>query len=155
MNITQMVPLSLLCLLSLASCDRAPAPSSAKSAAAGDPIMQDVKEAEYEVRLTAANKRIEELERKVGALEATPEALDLDLLTQRVQALEVKAMAGAPISTGPLAEPTRAAELVPRDGREARRAPTVMPRLKLPDLERRSRVASPSEAQNFSRKPEG
>ena len=46
---------------------------------------------EADIRIAAANKRIDELERQVGALQATPEKLDLDLLTRRVETLEAKA----------------------------------------------------------------
>lgn len=48
------------------------------------------------VRLKAAEARIVELERRVGALEATPEKVDLQLLTQRLEQLEAKVYAGSP-----------------------------------------------------------
>lgn len=48
------------------------------------------------VRLKAAETRIVELERKVGALEATPQAIENQLLTQRLEQLEAKVYAGTP-----------------------------------------------------------
>jgi uncharacterized coiled-coil protein SlyX len=48
------------------------------------------------IRLKAAEARIEQLERQVGARQATPEKLDLQLLTQRLEALEARVYAGTP-----------------------------------------------------------
>jgi uncharacterized coiled-coil protein SlyX len=119
--------------------------------------VQDIKQAEYEVRLAAANKRIDELERKVGALEVTPEKLDLDLLTQRVTALEVNAgdaVVQVPM-IAPAAAKVRSGGNAPRAGGEAGRRPAGVPKLNLPDLENRPRPATPSEVKAFSSKPNG
>lgn len=118
--------------------------------------MQDLERLEARVRIAAANKRIDELERKVGELEDTPEKLELDLLTNRVTALEVKA--GGPLlasETPPLKEDF---SLLPPTGtspkqRKSLRQPAkrVSP-LNLPDLENRSRLATSAEANAFSMK---
>lgn len=84
---------SLSCLTLMAGCDQMSAPTSKPPAekAAEDPLKADVERMEAGIRIAAANKRIDELERQVGALQATPEKLDLSLLTDRVAALEAKA----------------------------------------------------------------
>lgn len=104
------------------------------------------------VRLAAANRRIDELERKVGALEATPEKLDLDLLAQRVTALEVNAISKPALAFRgvPAADVTRSDNVLSQTGNEARRAPASRSKLTLPELESRPRLASPAEAQAFS-----
>ena len=85
---------SLVCLILVAGCDRASSPTPttnpAAAKAAEDPIKADVDRMEAGIRIAAANKRIDELEQQVGALQATPEKLDLELLTNRVEALEAK-----------------------------------------------------------------
>lgn len=83
--------LSLACLTLMAGCDQPPSSPVAKAKATQDPIAADVDRMEADIRIAAANKRIDELERQVGALQATPEKLDLDLLTRRVETLEAKA----------------------------------------------------------------
>jgi predicted small lipoprotein YifL len=149
-------PLALACLLSLMGCNRDPAVQSTKTASADHPVTQDIKQIEYGVQLAAANKRIDELERKVGALENTPERLDLDLLTQRVTVLEVKSSdAKAPVGT--IARATGKAQSVsgaPRASGGVPRAQTTEPKLNLPDLEKGARPATPSEAKTFSSKPQ-
>jgi hypothetical protein len=140
-------------LLSLGACDRQPAFPAPNTTPASNPVEQEVKLEEYDVRLAAAYKRINELERQVGALESTPEKIDLDLLTQRVAALEVKsagdeAMSSQPSSTSqpPAAKAAQAITGTPR----ARRSPIVHSKLSLPDLEKPSRLATPAEAKAFS-----
>ena len=81
----------MACLTLMAGCDQPPSSTVVKAKATQDPIAADVDRMEADIRIAAANKRIDELERQVGALQATPEKLDLDLLTRRVETLEAKA----------------------------------------------------------------
>lgn len=152
MRTTLIAPLILACLLSLGACNRNPASNSGKSVSANDPVAQEIKQIEYGVRLAAANKRIDELERKVGALETTPEKLDLDLLTQRVTTLEVKSTGGEALAlqVGPAdnaSQPVRGTRL---ENGEVRRPFAVSSKLNLPELENRPRMATPAEAKAFS-----
>jgi len=151
MRTTPIAPLILACLVSLGACNRDPA-TPAKIASADDPVSQDIKQIEYGVKLAAANKRIDELERKVGALEATPEKLDLDLLTQRITTLEVKSVGGeAPITNiTPAAITPQPVDGTQRKSSEVRRSSAISPKLTLPELENRPRLASPAEAKAFS-----
>ncbi|MEG8016788.1 hypothetical protein [Sphingomonas sp. LR55] len=151
------VLLTLAFGLSLGACDGKPAPQAANSATAEDPVAQDVKQIEYGVRLAAANKRIDELERKVGELENTPEKLDLDLLNQRIAVLEANAAEGSTPSPAVasdagkdrlLASPRRVSSEIPR-------TQTKAPKLTLPELETRSRPATPAEVKAFSAGPRG
>ena len=130
-------------------------PSKPKSASVGDPVAQDIKQIEYGVRLSAANKRIEELERKVGALENTPEKLDLDLLTQRVTAIEIKSNdALAPVFTIPqVTGKAQSLGSAPSASGEVPQARIRWPKLNLPDLEKGARPATSSEAKAFSSRP--
>lgn len=82
---------SLACLILVAGCDQPLTPKPAATKVTRDPITADVNRLEAGIRIAAANKRIDELERQVGALQATPEKLDLELLTNRVEALEARA----------------------------------------------------------------
>lgn len=102
------------------------------------------------IRIAAANKRIDELERKVSALEATPEKIELDLLTQRVTALEVKALTGQATEPQGAPDPRTPSSDTLRSGTGARRAPTGNPKLTLPELDNRPRQATPAEAKAFS-----
>ncbi|MBD8621124.1 hypothetical protein IFT67_19630 [Sphingomonas sp. CFBP 13728] len=79
----------------MTGCDQTSSPPSAKAKAAQDPIAIDIDQIEARVRIAAAIKRIDELERQVSELQATPEKLDLDLLTRRVAALEAMGSGGA------------------------------------------------------------
>ena len=81
---------ALGCLILVSGCDRTSSPTPANATVAQDPIAADVDRMQADIRIAAANKRIDELERQVGALQATPDKLDLDLLTRRVEALEAK-----------------------------------------------------------------
>lgn len=136
--------LSFVCLVSLVACDRHRDPPAAKRSPSENPIVRETSQFETGVRLAAANKRIDELELKVHALEATPEKLDLDLLTQRVTALEVKA-SGAAAAFSEMASgnsATQSPSSAARGASEARRAPSGPSRLSLPDLENRPRVGT-------------
>ena len=154
MRIILTAPLTLACLLSLEACDRRSVPPSVKREPDTSLMAQDIEQIEYGVRLAAANKRIDELERKVSALENTPEQLDLDLLTQRVTALETKssdAMAPVPI-IAPVPGQAQVG-IAPRASREIPRARIRAPKLSLPDLEKRARPATPSDTKALSSKP--
>lgn len=150
------MPLMFAILIMVQGCDRVPKSPSTVKAAGQNPLVRDVDQIESEVRLAAANKRIEELERKVDALEATPGKLDLDLLTQRVTALEVKANdagALAPQAALPKEKPGASrstGKAAARSDIDARRTPASTSTFKLPDLETRVRPATPAEAKAFS-----
>ena len=144
--------LPLVALLSLGACERQPASSVVKAASAPNPIEQDVRQMQYDIRLAAADKRIEELERQVGALQATPEKLDLNLLTQRVVELEAKASGAVsvPSPSAPATAAPRSNGSEKRTSNDIRKTPPAPSRLSLPSLERRPQVATPAEAKAFS-----
>lgn len=144
------VALSFAVLVSAGACDRIQKVPESKNASAVDPVAADIDRMEAEVRIAAANKRIDELERKVGALEATPEKIDLELLTQRVTALEVKSGSDQATEAQVAPAPRTPSSDTPRSETGVRRAPTKNPKLTLPDLENRPRQATPAEAKAFS-----
>lgn len=91
-----------------------------------------------------ANKRIDELERKVDALEARLERGDLALLTLRVTTHEVKSAGDGATASG---RPRQRRLLNPpavRRERE-RRSPVVNAKLTLPELENRPHLATSAE----------
>lgn len=95
-----------------------PAAASAE-AAANAAIEQDVANIQTNVVRTSETQRLDELERRVGELENKPEKLDLELLSSRVQALEVKAgadglAATTPSVPGPSPTPTPTRKPAPR-----------------------------------------
>ncbi|WP_156362447.1 hypothetical protein [Sphingomonas sp. Leaf208] len=137
---------------SLGACDRNPKASASKNAAAVDPVAVDLDRMEAGIRMAAANKRIDDLERKVGALEATPETINLDLLTQRVTALEVKSAGAEAVASQavPVAKADQAVSGTPRPGSEPRRSPAGKVKLTLPELENHPRLATPAETKAFS-----
>lgn len=137
---------------SLGACDWNSAPQAAKRASPEDPVTQDIKQIEYGVRLAAANKRIDELTRKVGELETIPEKLDLDLLTQRVTRLEVNSVDGE-ASASKIKPAENVSQPVGGTRRESgmvRRPSATSPRLSLPELENRPLLASPAETKAFA-----
>ncbi|WP_165911549.1 hypothetical protein [Sphingomonas sp. PP-CC-3A-396] len=142
--------LSFAILTSLGACDRDPKAPPSENGVVKDPVAGDVDRMEAEIRIAAANKRIDELERKVGALEATPEKIDLELLTQRVTALEVKSVSDQATQPQVAPAPRTPASDALRSETGVRRAPTKSPKLTLPELENRPRQASPAEAKAFS-----
>lgn len=144
--------LSFAISTSLGACDRIPKAAALKNTAAEDPLAGDLDRMEAGIRIAAANKRIDELERKVRAFEATPDKIDLELLTQRVTALEVKSVGDeTPASQGgPATKTAQPMSSPPRTGTEARQSPVVKPKLTLPELENRPRLAMPAEAKSFS-----
>lgn len=150
--------LLLASVLSLAACDQAPKPADVKATSDQDAVAQDLARLDAGVRIAAADKRIDELERQVGELQSTPEKLDLELLTNRVTALEVQASSAA----------SQASEVPPKDGlKDASTAPRTPskdpqeseyarqpakrpPKLTLPELENHPRLATPREAKAFT-----
>ena len=143
----------LACLMFLIGCDQRQTQPAVKAATHEDPLVQDIKQMEYGVRLSAATKRIDELQRKVAALEATPEKIDLELLAQRVTALEVKSVGDeATVSQAtPALRAPQPMSATPRTGSKARRSPIGNSKLTLPELENRARLATSAEAKAFSR----
>jgi hypothetical protein len=147
--------LSLTVLVAVAACNPVPKSSSAKKVSDQDPIVQNLDEFEGTVRIAAANKRIDELEKKVGELEATPDKLDLDLLNQRVTALEVKKnetsalLPEMPSPNGNTIGPRPTASAA-RQTSNTQKIPMRSSTFKLPDLEHKPRLATPVETEAFS-----
>lgn len=148
------VPLVFAILILVQACDQVPKSPATKNSSDQNLLAKDVDQLESGVRLAAANKRIDELERKVDELEATPEKLDLDLLSQRVTALEVKAndtisiVPQTPLAKEKPATP-QSTERAARSDANARQTPASASTFKLPDLENRARPATPAEAKAF------
>ncbi|MEG3167856.1 hypothetical protein U1737_06545 [Sphingomonas sp. LB3N6] len=137
---------SLACLILVAGCDRASSPTPDKPKAAQDQIDADIDRIQTDIRIAAANKRIDELTRQVGALQSTPDKLDLELLTSRVEALEAKIYGAASSpdmpaekSTSDSGQPSRSVSR-PSDTRQTK--PQKPSKLSLPELENRTRVAT-------------
>jgi uncharacterized coiled-coil protein SlyX len=147
--------LSFACLVFMTGCDRSSLHAAVTNDAAQDAVTEDVNRMEAEVRIAAANKRIDELERQVGELQSNPEKLDLEVLTSRVAALEASQSGVAadrevllpkamPVSPAVPASPSRA-----NGGRQT--TPKQSSSLHLPELEPRSRLATPDESKSFAR----
>ncbi|MES3045258.1 hypothetical protein [Sphingomonas faeni] len=140
----------LACLILVAGCDRISSPTPDKAKAAQDPIEADIDRIQADIRIAAANKRIDVLTRQVGVLEATPDKLDLELLTSRVEALEAKIYGAASSpdmpaekSTSDRGQPSRSVSR-PSDTHQTKTEKTS--KLSLPELENRTRVTSPDRA---------
>jgi hypothetical protein len=149
-----LLPLVLLILVE--GCDRLPTSGVAKTSANQEPLVRDVERLESDVRIAAANKRIDELERKLGELEATPEKLDLDLLTSRVTALELNAGGAASTPATPLVKESPGASHIsggePERAGDARKTSKRSSTLNLPELESRPRLVTPGEARDLAPK---
>ncbi len=131
---------SLSWLILMAGCDQTSAPAPTAAKAVQDPLKADLEQMEAGIRIAAANKRIDELERKVGALQATPEKLDLSLLTDRVATLEAKAGGDASSPGKPSGQTTSGVGQSPQSGLLAdspRQVQRQTPKLSLPELETR------------------
>lgn len=142
---------SLMCLITMTACDRSPSPIPATAKAVQDPIAADVEHMTAEIRIASANKRIDELERQVGALQATPIKLDLDLLTSRLEALEAKQNGDAPTSEKIVSDNYKIDRPISRSndvGKEKLQKPS---KLILPELESKPRLATTDEKRLFDR----
>jgi TolA-binding protein len=146
--------LPFVCLIVLAGCD--PAPTANTKSPAQKSIEADIGQVEEDVRLAAANKRIDELERQVAELQATPEKLDLQMLSKRVDLLEA-------VTQGSAAGQTRADTTDLSDAKPNAKPPSqssgatptaprrsANPLLQTPDTQ--TRLATPEEAKAFLRK---
>lgn len=144
----------LASVISLAACNAAPKPAEVKGKPDRDAVAEDLARLDAGVRIAAANKRIDELERQVGELQSTPEKLDLELLTNRVTALEVQASSAASqASVAPPKDAPAAARTTSRDAQQseyARQSARRTQKLTLPELESRPRLATPAEVKAFT-----
>jgi hypothetical protein len=95
-------------LLALCGCGSQPHESKPEHRSATEAIERDVTAIEEGVRLAAANKRIDDLERQVADLKTNPQTIELDLLKARVEAVETKIYAKTDAGV-----PTSAALIVP------------------------------------------
>lgn len=147
--------LSFAAILTLQACDN----TSRSETGSGSPktakIERDMSEFEDSMRIAAANKRIDELERKVAELEATPEKLNQDILDRRVAALELKTNADAAFAVAAPSSEDRLGVYsldsnAMRPDTKSRRVPKRPSSLKLPDLESGPRLATPAEAKAFT-----
>lgn len=147
--------LSFSVLLMLQACGNPSTSEKPADTSRKTKIEQDMSKFEDGLRIAAANKRIDELDRKVAELEAAPEKLDLDVLSRRVSTLELKANADAAfVAVAPSSENRMGVYHSDRNAirpdTNARQLPKRPPSLKLPDLETRPRLATPAEAKAFT-----
>lgn len=147
------LPFTVLALVS--ACDKPPKSSAATRSSNQDLVVQDLDKLEARLRIAAINKRIDELERKVGKIETTSEKLELALLSQQVTALKVKANDTSVSNLGRFPFEDRFSDSnlnsrVAQKGPATQRKPTRPPTLKLPNLEKGPRLATPTEAKAFS-----
>jgi TolA-binding protein len=150
-----LLPLVGVALIS--ACDQFPMPPAPGNSTRSEPIVQNVEEIEAGVRLAEADKRIADLERKVSELEATPQTLALDVLKQRVAALEAEVADKESIAQARSLVPEQLKKRLSTDtspvlpGRILGRSPTPTSKLNLPDLERKPRPATNAEEKAFAR----
>ncbi|MGC5799141.1 hypothetical protein [Sphingomonas sp. NFX23] len=150
-----LLPLVGVALIS--ACDQFPMPPAPGNSTRSEPIVQNVEEIEAGVRLAEADKRIADLERKVSELEATPQTLALDVLKQRVAALEADVADKESIAQARSLVPEQLKKRLSTDtspvlpGRILGRSPTPTLKLNLPDLERKPRPATKAEEKAFAR----
>jgi len=76
-------------------------------------IEQDVANIQAGVVRTSDAQRLDELERRIGRLETTPDKLDLELLSSRVQALEAKVGVDGLAAAVPVVVPAAASSPTP------------------------------------------
>lgn len=147
--------MSLACLIAVTGCDQASSFKPAMAKADKDPITADIDLMQAEIRIAAANKRIDELERQVGELQATPEKLDLELLTRRVATLETMddGVIAIPVTSSEKSTPSL--DQAPRSLTKATKTPQdkqqQTSKSSMPNIEIKSRLATTSEAKEFNR----
>jgi hypothetical protein len=127
-------------LLALCGCGSQPHASKQEHRSATEAIERDVTAIEGGVRLAAANKRIDDLERQVADLKTNSQTIELDLLKARVETIETKIYAKTDAGVSPSAAlivPTARAIAPPasRGGQGQR--------LILPELETAGRPVTP------------
>lgn len=150
-----LLPLVGVALIS--ACDQFPMPPAPGNSTRSEPIVQNVEEIEAGVRLAEADKRIADLERKVSELEATPQTLALDVLKQRVAALEADVADKESIAQARSLVPEQLKKRLPTDtspvlpGRILGRSPTPTSKINLPDLERKPLPATNAEEKAFAK----
>jgi TolA-binding protein len=150
-----LLPLVGVALIS--ACDQFPMPPAPGNPTRSEPIVQNVEEIEAGVRLAEADKRIADLERKVSELEATPQTLAIDVLKQRVAALEADVADKESIAQARSLVPEQLKKRLSTDtspvlpGRILGRSPAPTSKLNLPDLKRKPRPATKAEEKAFAR----
>lgn len=151
--------LPLVGVVLISACDQFPMPPAPENPTRSEPIVQNVEEIEARVRLAEANKRIADLERKVSELEATPQTLALDVLKQRVAALEAEVADKESLAQARSLVPEQLKRLSTDTspglpGRNLGRSPTPTSKLNLPDFEKNSRPATNAGEKSFARTKE-
>lgn len=142
-------------MVAVSGCDQPSSFKPATAKVAQDPVTADIDRMQAQIRIAAANKRIDELERQVAELQAAPEKLDLELLTRRVATLETMDhgdMAVLGTSPGKLTpSPNQGPRPFPRATEARQDKPQKASKLNIPELETRSRLATTDEAKAFNR----
>lgn len=100
-------PLPSFLLLLLAACSDGRSRSSPTPTTESNSIDAQVAGDMTAVRLKIAEERIVALERKIGELEANPQKLDLQLLTQRLEQVEARVYARGEVPAAPDPAPSR------------------------------------------------
>ena len=111
--------LTLMLAATIAACSPQGSPREPAEATGGNTLDAEaaaVADIQERTEIDALKNRVVTLEREVGELKANPQALDLDLLTQRVERLEAATAIGA------AAAPTEASRTAPGDRDRAQRA---------------------------------
>jgi hypothetical protein len=150
----KVVPLfAAAALLSVGACNSGSGtPSKLTKTVAGDEaIDRDASAIEAKVRLSAANKRIDDLEAKTEDLKTNSQSIDLELVRQRLEALEAKVYLSGddnPSTAGmPIKEQTNRSDL-----QEEKSSASPSRLRKSPVLSRPTRAATKDEADAFARR---
>jgi TolA-binding protein len=127
-------------------------PSKPTKMVVGDEVIdRDASAIEMNVRLSAANKRIDDLEAKIEVLKTNSQSIDLELVKQRVEVLESKVYLGTDDNSSK-AEKANKKQTTRSYLQEEK--PSALPSLlrKSPVLPRLSRVATKDEADAFAKR---